>query len=345
MRYVARTIAAAALSASALAATALAVTAPAQAADKITVCALTFVSSSPLFIAADKGYYKAEGLEAEFKFFRAATPVAVGVASGDCDFGVTGLTAGFYNLAGKGALKIIGAQSREEPGYDFVAYLASNKAYKAGLTDIKKLPGHSVGMTQVGSTFHYNIGMLAVKYGWDMKQVKLRPLQSVPNMLAAVKSGNVDMIPMVAHIAVAFDKRGLAKIVGWVHAETPWQLGALFTSTKNVETRRGVVERFVRAYQQAATDYYKAFNKLDANGKRVFGAEAKALAPIIQKYTKAKPANIYAGAPFIDPMGRLKLKPIHEQIAWYKSMGLVDKSVDPAKFIDTSFIKGHMDKP
>lgn len=340
MRHLTRSIAAVAL-----AATALAVAQPARAADKITICALTFVSSSPLFIAADKGYYKAEGLDAEFKFFRAATPVAVGVASGDCDFGVTGLTAGFYNLAGKGALQIIGAQSREEPGYDFVAYLASNKAYKAGLTDIKKLTGHSVGMTQVGSTFHYNIGMLATKYDWDMKDIKLRPLQSVPNMLAAVKSGNVDMIPMVAHIAVAYDKQGLAKIVGWVHAETPWQLGALFTSTKNVKTRRAVVEKFVRAYQKAATDYYNAFNKLDADGKRVFGEEAEALVPIIQKYTKAKPANIYAGAPFIDPLGRLKLKPIYEQIAWYKSMGLVDKSVDPKTFLDTSFIEGHMEQP
>jgi NitT/TauT family transport system substrate-binding protein len=54
--------------------------APTKAAEKVTVCALTFVSSSPLFIAADKGYYKAAGLDVTFRFFRAATPVAVGVA-------------------------------------------------------------------------------------------------------------------------------------------------------------------------------------------------------------------------------------------------------------------------
>lgn len=316
----------------------------ASAADKVTICALTFVSSSPLFIAADKGYYKAEGLDYEFKFFRAATPVAVGVASGDCDFGVTGLTAGFFNLAGKGALKIIGAQSREEPGYDFVAFLASNKAYKAGLTSIQKLPGHSMGITQVGSTFHYNAGMLAAKYGWDLNKIKLVPLQSVPNMLAAIKSGQVDTIAMPAHIASAFDKRGLAKIIGWVHKETPWQLGALFTSTKNVTQRRAIVEKFVRAYQKAATDYHEAFNKLEG-GKRVFGDKAKALIPIIQKYTKAKPPAIYAGSPFIDPLGRLKVQPIYEQVAWYKSKGLVDKSVDPKSFIDLSFIKGHLDVP
>lgn len=317
---------------------------PAVAAEKITICALTFVSSSPLFIAADKGYYKAEGLDYQFKFFRAATPVAVGVASGDCDFGVTGLTAGFFNLAGKGALKIIGAQSREEPGFNFVGYLVSNKAYKAGFTSIKQLPGHRMGVTQIGSTFHYNAGMLADKYGWDLNKIKLVPLQSVPNMLAAIKSGQVDAIPMVAHIASAFDKRGLAKIVGWVHAETPWQLGALFTSTKNVKNRRAVVEKFVRAYQKAATDYHVAFNKLEG-GKRVFGDKARALVPIIQKYTKAKPASIYAGAPFIDPMGRLKVKPIYAQIDWYKSKGLVDKSVNGKDFIDLSFVKGHMEVP
>ena len=87
---------------------------PAAAAEKVVICALTFVSSAPLFIAADRGYYADEGLDAELTFFRAAQPVAVGIASGDCDFGVTGFTAGFFNLAAKGALTVIGAQSREE---------------------------------------------------------------------------------------------------------------------------------------------------------------------------------------------------------------------------------------
>lgn len=317
---------------------------PAQAAEKITVCALTFVSSSPLFIAAGRGYYKAEGLDVQFKFFRAATPVAVGVVSGDCDFGVTGFTAGFFNLAGKGALKVIGAQSREEPGYNFVGFLASKKAYAAGLRSIKDLRGKRIGMTQIGSTFHYNMGMLADKYGWKISDFKLVALQSVPNMLAAVKSGQVDAIPMVGHIVKIFNDKGLAKTIGWVQEHTPWQLGGLFTSTSNVTKRRAMVEKFVRAYQKAASDYNEAFNRR-VDGKRVFGDKAKALIPIIQKYTKAKPASIYAGAPFIDAMGRLKVKPILAQIAWYKKHGLVDKSVDAKSFIDLSFVKGHMEVP
>ncbi len=319
---------------------------PAQA-EKITIAALTFVSSSPLFIAQEKGYYADEGLEVEFKFFRAAQPVAVAVVSGDADFGVTAFTGGFFNLAGKAALKVIGAQSREEPGYDFSAYLASNKAYAAGLDSPEKIKGHSFAMTQVGSSFHYMLGLLADKKGFSLDDVDMKPLQSVPNMIGALKSGQVDSMIMVAHIAKALDKAGAAKIIGWVQKETPWQLGGLFTSTRNVTERRAMVEKFVRAYQRAATDYNAAMNRLDSNGNRVFGPEADALIPLINKYVGPKPtaAKTKAGAPFIDPLGRLDVGDIYKQVKWYQDKGLVDKSVDPKDFIDLSFINGHFNVP
>ncbi len=314
---------------------------PAVAAEKVVICALTFVSSAPLFIAADRGYYAAEGLDVELKFFRAAQPVAVGIASGDCDFGVTGFTAGFFNLAAKGALKVIGAQSREEPGFDFVGFIASNQAYETGLKSLKDLPGHSVGMTQVGSTMHYMVGMLRDKYDWSGDAVALKPLQSVPNMIAAVKGGQVDAVPLPAHIVAKMVGAGEAKLIGWVHEETPWQLGGLFTSTKNVEERRPMVEAFVRAYRRAAKDYHDAFNALDASGKRSFGPPAEALLPILENYTKASPDAIYKGSPFIDPDGRLKVDQLVGQVAWMKKEGLVEAGLDPMSFVDLSFIDGH----
>ncbi|MEQ9330658.1 ABC transporter substrate-binding protein [Thalassobaculum sp.] len=319
--------------------------APAVAAEKVVICALTFVSSAPLFIAADKGYYAAEGLDAELKFFRAAQPVAVGIASGDCDFGVTGFTAGFFNLAAKGALKVIGAQSREEPGFDFVGFIASNQAYEAGLKSIKDLPGHSMGMTQVGSTMHYMAGLLRDKYGWADDAVALKPLQSVPNMIAAIKGGQVDAVALPAHIVAKLVGDGNARLIGWVHEHTPWQLGGLFTSTRNVTERRPMVEAFVRAYRKAAKDYHDAFNALDGSGKRSFGPAAEALLPILETYTKASPDAIYKGSPFIDPDGRLKVDQLLGQVAWMKKEGLVEADLEPMSFIDLSFIDGHYGVP
>ena len=113
----------------------------AQKLEKVTVGALALSSSGAVFIARDKGYFKEQGLDVETRIFTAAQQVPVAVTSGDVDFGVTGLTAGFYNLAGRGALKIIAAQSREAPGFQLVAYMVTKKAYDAGFTSLKDFGG------------------------------------------------------------------------------------------------------------------------------------------------------------------------------------------------------------
>src|ERR1700753_1899643 len=103
-------------------------------------------SSAPVFIAQDKGYFRDAGLAVELKFFDAAQPIAVATASGDLDFGVTAFTAGLYNLAGKGALKVIGGMSREKAGYPLIGYFASPKAYESGLKSPKDLAGKRVAV-------------------------------------------------------------------------------------------------------------------------------------------------------------------------------------------------------
>ena len=75
------------------------------AADKITVGALRFTSHAPSFIAFERGYFADEGLEVNFEFFQAAQPMAVAIASGDVDFGITAISGGLINLAEKGAIK------------------------------------------------------------------------------------------------------------------------------------------------------------------------------------------------------------------------------------------------
>ena len=62
---------------------------------KAKVGVLRLSSSAPVFIAQDKGYFREAGLDIELKFFDAAQPIAVAVASGDVDFGITAFTA--YN--------------------------------------------------------------------------------------------------------------------------------------------------------------------------------------------------------------------------------------------------------
>src|SRR5437763_6463127 len=92
----------------------------ARAQEKLHVGVLRLASSGPVFIAQDRGYFRDRGFEVELKFFDAAQPIAVATASGDVEFGVTAFTGGLFNLAGKGALRVVAGQSREAPGYPLV---------------------------------------------------------------------------------------------------------------------------------------------------------------------------------------------------------------------------------
>src|SRR5437899_3633665 len=100
---------------------------------KARIGVLRLSSSAPVFIAQDKGYFRDAGLDIELKFFDAAQPIAVAVAAGDVDIGVTAFTGGLFNLAGKGALKVVAGQSRGAQGFPLIAYLAHPRAYAAGL--------------------------------------------------------------------------------------------------------------------------------------------------------------------------------------------------------------------
>src|SRR5579859_1257142 len=115
----------------------------AHAANPVQLGMLHTLSPAPFYIAQERGYFKAEGIDLTFRFFEAAQPIAAAAVSGDIDVGVTALTGGFFNLAEKGTLKVIGGALHEEAGYQGSAILVSNKAYDDGLTSLDKLPGHS----------------------------------------------------------------------------------------------------------------------------------------------------------------------------------------------------------
>ena len=135
---------------------------PAWAQEKaVRVGVLRLASAGAVFIAYEKGYFRDEGLQIELKFFDAAQPIAVAATSGDVDLGVTAFTGGLFNLAGKGQVKIIAAQSREEPDYPLIAYLDAKQAHEDGLKTLPDLRGKTIGITQIGWALHYSMARLS----------------------------------------------------------------------------------------------------------------------------------------------------------------------------------------
>jgi len=305
---------------------------------KAKVGVLRLSSSAPVFIAQDKGYFREAGLDVELKFFDAAQPIAVATTSGDIDFGVTAFTAGLYNLAGKGTLKVIGGMSREKAGYPLIGYFASNNAYAAGLRTPKDLAGKRIAVTQVGSSFHYSLGLLADKYGFRLADVKIVPLQSLSNAAAALKGETVDAALLPVSTARKLMDDGGAKFLGWVGDETPWQLGAVFASPKTL-ANKVLVTKFLTVLARADREYHDVILASVKDGKAAIDDKTKPLLEIIAKYTNLPVEQVVGNCAYIDPDGKLDVGNVDNQIKWLQEQGFVDKGFGVDAIIDKDLVK------
>jgi NitT/TauT family transport system substrate-binding protein len=305
---------------------------------KATIGVLRLSSSAPVFIAQDKGYFREAGLEIELKFFDAAQPIAVATASGDVDVGITAFTAGLYNLAGKGTLKVIGGMSREKAGYPLIGYFAGNNAYAAGLKTPKDLAGKRVAVTQVGSSFHYSLGLLADKYGFKLGDVKVIPLQSLSNAAAALKGETVDAALLPASTARKLMDDGGAKFLGWVGDETPWQLGAVFASPKTL-TNKPLVTKLLAVLERADREYHDVILTAVKDGNAPINDKTKPLLDIIAKYTNLPVEQVVGNCAYIDPDGRLDVTNVDNQIKWLQEQGFVDKGFGADAIVAKDFVK------
>jgi NitT/TauT family transport system substrate-binding protein len=319
---------------------ALAVVAAARADEplKARIGVLRLSSSAPVFIAQDKGYFRDAGLDIELKFFDAAQPIAVATTSGDVDFGVTAFTAGLYNLAGKGTLKVIGGMSREKAGYPLIGYFAGNKAYEAGLKTPKDLAGKRIAVTQVGSSFHYSLGLLADKYGFKLSDVKIVPLQSLSNAAAALKGETVDAALLPVSSARKLMDDGGAKLLGWVGDETPWQLGAVFASPKTLANKM-LVTKLLAALERADREYHDVILASVKDGNAVIDDKTRPLLEIIAKYTNLPVEQVVGNCAYIDPDGKLDVKNVDNQIKWLQAQGFADKGYDAESIIAKDYVK------
>jgi NitT/TauT family transport system substrate-binding protein len=310
----------------------------AQAADKVVAAGNRLSAIAPLYIAIEKGLFAAEGLEASLVHLTSATEIGAGIASGSAQFGMTAFSAGIYTLAGKGGLKVIAGGYEEYPGFHGVALVVNKSAYDRGLKRPSDLPGKKVAITTVGSGSHNQLARLAKKHGFRFEDIQIVPLQTLANEVSAVKGGQVDVSPLPATLAQQVEASGAGKIIAWMGDEVPTQFGGLFASPVTIANHRDLTVRFVRAYRRAIVMYDRAFQHNGADGKPAKGEGYDELIDIIAARTGEGRESLARALPYFNPEARLQIEDIAEQIAVYKSLRLVDQSLQVDAVVDRSFL-------
>ena len=154
-------------------------TARAQTAVKIGTAVLgDYSMAGPVIVALERGFFKSEGLAAEFIPFRGGPDLLKAVMAGECLVGISGSTDILVFREAGSPIKMIATHTE---GNHFTLNVAPD------VQRLGDLKGKSVGVTRVGATTWVFARMLARKEGWDPdRDVQIVGLGGLDAQLAAL---------------------------------------------------------------------------------------------------------------------------------------------------------------
>ena len=306
--------------------------AAAKALDKVRVGTSPALSSMGFFIAKEKGYFAAEGIEADITIFKSTlADILPLVATGRLDVGGEGLSAGFYNAVIQGTgIKLV-ADKGHTPFKDGYKSMIFSKKLYPGRLDAAALKGRSFAVPMKGFESEILIERFLQRYGLGFKDIEMTTL-SYPNVNAALANGALFGAVQIEPFLSAALREGYAvDIMNSSEIYPGQQGGAVFYSGRFMTDRRDVAVRFMAAYLKG-TRWFNDYLRGRADKKEFF--------EILKKYTTMDDAGLVARMryPALNPNGYINLKSAEDDLRWYHEHGTVPKLPEMKDLVDHSFV-------
>ena len=219
---------------------------PAQSAEKsakLVPVRLAYVSRSildmPYIIARERGFFREEGVEAEFVFMKAIQTVQAMLAGG-VDFGTATGTA--ISAAVNGAdVRVVFALT-DKPSFDMIAL--------PSIANVQQMRGKKLGISAPGSLTEILARQILIANKIPLDQVTLLPLGTSDVTYVALKAGTIDATMLQVPQTFIAQDEGFRKIAAGADFYRAVQ-GGLTTTKRVIMERPDVVARVIRATQKA----------------------------------------------------------------------------------------------
>jgi len=300
----------------------------ASAADKIKLGSQPFISHAGLFIAAEKGYFADEGLEVDMDVSRASgTQMLTALVAGDYDIVGAGLTVATFNAALRGIdIRIIADKGGNKGDHSYAWIVARKDLVDAGkVKSVADLKGLRIGMPGIGSSNWIELVMLLEQAGLKPEDVKLVQLNA-PDRVSSLVAGTVDAIIVPEPFVAKAKSTGKAVELAPAGDLGVFLEAVLVTTGENIQNRKDVLKRFLRAYVKGAQDYLSNPNE-------------PGNVAAIAKHTGLDAKTIEATHPFyMDPSGRVPEDVVQKQMDWLVEQKLIARPVPLEKLVDNSLL-------
>jgi NitT/TauT family transport system substrate-binding protein len=296
----------------------------------VTIALVPSVAAGPTFIAADKGYFSAAGLDVKIERIESLGKATAFVATNQDQVGQGGIDAGYFNAVAEGLPVTLALESGSTPLYHQIILRPELKDKIKTVADLK---GRRVGISAPGSTSVYEIGMVLASAGLRIKDIDLKYL-AFTQMGPALANGALDAALAVAPFSDIAIEQKIA--VPWIDPEDgyikqlPLTNVAYIANTEWIKQSPDVAQRLFVALAHAGRDYCQAYHH---------GPNRAEVIDIMLKN------RIVTDRELLDKMdwqarspdGAFDLGSMDSVQAFFKQEAIIDKTAPRERLIDAGF--------
>jgi NitT/TauT family transport system substrate-binding protein len=207
---------------------------------------MKIVDTTPMFMAMEKGFFKAEGIELETVPMAGGAVIVQGVTSGDLQFGWTNVISLYQAHVEGFDFKFIAGGATNVRGSNETHAIIVGK--DSPIKSAKDLEGKTVAVNTLNNIVHLMALAWVDKNAGNSSRVKFVEIP-FPQMEPSLVAGKVDAISVQEPFAAVAARRPETRVLAnpWGDVLPRFLIATWFASDKWIQKNRAVAQGFVRA--------------------------------------------------------------------------------------------------
>ncbi len=308
--------------------------AAAQAALAVRMGVLNVSSDAGIFIAADKGYFKEQGVDLSLERFGVGADQMALLGAGRLDIASGAPSPTLFNAVARGLpVEVVADKGSLQRGFGFNVLVVRKALIDAGqFKGLNDLRGRVLASPNPASIITFQNYLLLKQGGLGTRDVTIEYVDFA-DQPAAMANGKIDAAVMVEPFATATEARGIGKIVMPLDRILPgFQSAVIYYNTEWARQHPQEARGWMIAYVKGLRYYNGALRNAQVRDDVI---------TIMTAHTPIKDRAVWEKMiwPGLDPNGAVTVRTLLDYERWLLNEHQISQFIIPARFIDPSYLE------
>ena len=290
------------------------------------------LSDAGIFVALDRGFFKAEGLDVELVTFKNGPQIIPSLATGQTQVSGATVSPSLFNALARGVdMKLVTDKGQVSKGFGWAA-LAVRSDLAGTIKDYKDLKGRRIALATKNVSLFTQLAKALEMGGLTVDDVDFAEI-GFAEMMPAFVNRAIDAAMVIEPFTALLAERRIA--VRWRGVEDYYpfkaQNGVVLYAEKFMRQQPDAARRWMVGYLRGVRTYQQALAS---------GQEIDAIYATLAKYTDVKDRSLYPKMQPVDlaPDGRVETRSLEWDQDWFIKRGLQRERADLTKVIDYQYV-------